>query len=139
MSIFSDIGHLLTLQKVRDKLSHTAGGQVLLTVVFGLLGLILTSIVAQVTAACPGLEANVGAILTAAAGGAIAYLLKSPPHGAWAVVTGVAGAGFAGLMQQVQTICGATFIHQLPTLAMAGVWIGLSHYLQAPSQAPPAK
>lgn len=106
--------------------------------VFSIAGLLLTSLVAQFTAACPDLISSLGAIGTAAIGGAATYLMRKPlvKAGGKALVVGVIGAAFAGAVNAVTSVCGADFIHQAPSLAMAGVWVAIGLYLRAPHEAP---
>jgi len=139
MGLIQDVKHLLTLKEVRDRLSLSAGGRALMTAVFAVVGAVLTAIVAQYTAACPALLTNLSSILTAGFGGGATYFfLRKPLQNAAgkATITGLLGAAVAGLLQQVTALCGSDFVHQLGPLAMAGVWIGLGHYLQAPHESP---
>ncbi len=105
---------------------------------FSIVGLLVTSIVAQVTAACPDLISSLGAIATAAIGGGAAYLMRKPltKAGGKALILGVVSAAFAAGVNAVTSVCGADIIHQLPSLAMAGAWVALGLYLRSPQQPP---
>lgn len=110
---------------------------------FSIIGLLITSLVAQLTAACPDLISSLGAILTATIGGGMTYLMRKPltKAGGKALIFGVVGAAFAAGVNAVTSVCGADFVHQLPSLAMAGAWVALGLYLRSPKQppAPPAQ
>ena len=99
-------------------------------VIFGVAGAVITSVVAQLSGACPDLLSQMPALITASIGAAAAYLMPKA-GGAKATLAGVAGALFAGTMQQLTAICGASFVEQLPALIAAGVWLGLGAYFTA--------
>lgn len=107
--------------------------------VFSFVGLAVTAIVAKVTAACPDLISSAGAIGMAAIGGAGTYLLRRPVEkaGGKALVLGVLGAAVAGVIDTVNSMCGADFVHQLPTLAVAGLWVAVGLYLRSPHETTP--
>lgn len=108
---------------------------------FALASLILTSVVAQFTGACPGLINEAPTIATAVVTATGAYLMRKPltNAGLKAIATGTVGAAGAALVQRVTEVCGTDFVRQIPTLVTVGACVAIGHYLQAPHQsaAPP--
>ena len=131
MSIFSNIGNAVTAWKVFGRLKgeHVKGK--LLTAAVAIGGAVLTAVVAKLTTACPSLIANLGAIGTAALGGAWAYwqTRKDVTH---SLILGLGGAGLAAATVQIKLLCGPDFFTVLPTIATAGIWVGIMAWLKAP-------
>ena len=119
-SIIRDVRKAWLLKRAVTRLKEARKMGHLKTAAFGLLGALLTAVVAQVTAACPGLLAALPSILTACLGGAITYTLAKRPAGVGLTVGGVVGALLAPLQMSLQSVCGSDFWQSLPTLAVAG-------------------
>lgn len=130
MSLVDDVKRALLLKRLLSRIKEAREMGKLQAVLFGIVGAVATAVVAQVTAACPDLLSQAPAILTGSVGAAIAYLWPKQ-SGAKATLAGATAALVAGLMQQLQAACGADFVHQLPTLATAGLWLGIGAWLQS--------
>jgi hypothetical protein len=109
--------------KVKGKLYATG---------LALVGAVATAVVAKFTTACPDLVANLGAIATAAVMGSWTYLQTKGEQPGHSVVLGLGGAGLAAATVQIKLLCGPDFFTVLPTIATAGVWVGLMAWLKAP-------
>ncbi len=105
---------------------------------FAVASLLLTTVVAQFTGACPGLIGKAPALVTACVGAGVAYAIRKPLQNAGlkAFATGALGAVFAALVESVKSICGTSFLDQVPTLVAVGVCIAAGHYLQSPVMPP---
>jgi hypothetical protein len=131
VNLIEDIRHALALKKVADRLKEAARMKILLATVYALLGCVVTAIVAQFTGACPTLVANLGAIVTAGLGGFFAFVANRPKDqpGGKAILSAALAAGIAAIAAQLKIVCGAGFVEQIPTLAMAGVWVGVGVFV----------
>ncbi len=140
VGLIGDVKAVLRLKAARDRLREAGKMGKLKTVVFALAGAVLTAVVAQVTGACPSLLAEGPAIVMAGAGGLLSYWSRKPLTAAAgkAVATGVIAGAFAAAVAavaaKVDVVCGAGFVDKLPSLAMAGVWVGLGLWLKAPHE-----
>ena len=133
MGLFGDIKHGLLVRSALNRLRQAWSVGALKTTAFGLAGAILTAMVAHVTAACPDLLASLPTIVTACFGSLLAFAWSKQKVQA-AGVAGFCAAGLAAVGQQISAICGADFTHQLPALAVAGLWVGLGAWLKSPHQ-----
>lgn len=136
-SLIGDIRRALTVKSAWDRLKEASKMGHGKTAVFALLSAVSTAVVAQFSGACPALLTDLPAIATAVVGGVITYLMRKPVQspGVKALLTGAFGAAVAGGMQALSQACGADFVHQIPALATAGLWVGLGLYLRAPHEA----
>ena len=132
MSIFSDIGHAITAWKVWGRLKEGSVKGKLLTVVVGLAGAVATAVVAKLTTACPDLFSNFGAVVTAGIGGAWAFA-RVKENWTTSLILGAGAAGLAAMTVQIRLMCGPDFFTVAPTVAMAGIWVGVMAWLKAPS------
>lgn len=138
MSLWSDIGKLRQILAIRSQLQEAGKMGKLKAVGFALAGAIATGVMAQVTGACPGLIGAAPAIVTAALGGIMTYWMRKPLTSAAGKAT-LAGCGafaLATVVEQVKQVCGGDFVQQLPTLAVAGLWVGVGLWLKAPHEQP---
>lgn len=122
----------LTAWKVWGRLKEARVKGKLYATGLALAGAVVTAVVAKFTTACPDLVANLGAIGTAAAGGAWAYLQARGKQPGQSIVLGMGGAGVAAATVQIKLLCGPDFFTVLPTIATAGVWVGIMAWLKAP-------
>ena len=131
LSIFSDVKNALTAWKVWGQLKEAGVKGRLLAVVVGIAGAVATAVVARLTTACPDLFANFGAVATAGLGGAWAFVRAKENWGT-SLILGAGAAGLAAMSVQIRLMCGADFFTVAPTVAMAGLWVGIMAYLKAP-------
>jgi hypothetical protein len=136
VSIWSDVKLLLKLRAARERLREAAKMGKLKTVAFALVGAVVTGAMAQITGACPDLLSALPAISMAGIGSGITYLMRKPLQGAKtkALLMGAGAIVIGSFVQQINSVCGAGFTDKIPSLAMAGAWIGLGLWLKAPHE-----
>jgi hypothetical protein len=140
VGLVGDVKTLLKLRAARNRLREAAKVGKVKVVLFSLLGAVASGAVAQITGACPDLLSAAPAIAMAGVGGAVTFLMRKPLQsaGTKALLTGLGSVVFAGVVQQVNEVCGAGFVDKIPALAVAGAWVGLGLWLQAPHESPGA-
>jgi hypothetical protein len=138
--LIEDVKTLLKLRAARNRLREAAKVGKVKVVLFSLLGAVASGAVAQITGACPDLLSAAPAIAMAGVGGAVTYLMRKPLQsaGTKALLTGLGSVVFAGVVQQVNEVCGAGFVDKIPAIATAGAWVGLGLWLKAPHESPGA-
>lgn len=134
MSLFQNVGRAVTAMKLWKRLREETMKGKLLTAALGLGGAILTAIVAKFTSECPSLFSNVGAIVTAGLGGTWAYL-QTKKDWKESGILGLGAAGVAAAAVQIKMMCGPDFFTVAPTIATAGLWVGIMAYLKSPKAA----
>lgn len=134
--LVSDVKLLRKLLKARARLREAGKMGKLKTVAFALVGAVVTGAVAQITGACPDLLSALPAISMAGIGSGITYLMRKPLQGAKtkALLMGAGAIVIGSFVQQINSVCGAGFTDKIPSLAMAGAWIGLGLWLKAPHE-----
>lgn len=137
-SLYEDLKHLRLLMATRDRLKEAAKMGHLKAVGFALAGAILTGVLGAWTGACPGLVASLPAIGVALIGSFVTIYMRKPLTAAAgkAAGTGVVAFGIATAAEQLKLACGADFVAQFWTLALAGAWVGLGLWLKAPHESP---
>lgn len=131
--MFDGVKKALTAWKAWGRLKEAKVKGKLYAAALALGGAVITAVVAKFTTACPDLIANLGAIGTTAGMGAWAYLQAKGKQPGQSIVLGMAGAGLASATVQIKMLCGPDFFTTLPTIATAGVWIGIMAWLRAPN------
>jgi hypothetical protein len=137
VSILDKIRQVLEARRVLNRLKEARMRGHLKTALLVLAATVSTAIVARVTSACPDLLSEWGTIVTAALGAGATYLVARPKAGAVgkSLLAGLGGAAVAAFLAQLQEVCGADFVKQLPALLTAGAWVGVGLWLKAPHDA----
>ncbi len=137
-SAIRDVRRLLLLRQVIQRLKEAAKMGKLRVVGFALVGAVLSGALAQITGACPDLMSALPAIIMAGVGGGVTYLMRRPANrpATKALLTGAGSVVFGVVVQQVNQVCGPGFVDKIPSLAMAGAWVGLGLWLRAPHESP---
>jgi hypothetical protein len=135
-SAIQDVKRLLLLRQAVQRLKEAAKMGKTKVVLFALAGAVLSGAVAQITGACPDLVSALPAIIMAGVGGGVTYLMRRPVNkpATKALLTGAVGVAFGAAVQQLDQVCGPGFVDKVPSLAMAGAWVGLGLWLRAPHE-----
>lgn len=136
MSLLDDVKHALTLRKVLGRLKEERMKGKVLTALYGLVGAIVTAIVAQVTGACPGLLSHGIEIACAGVGGGLALLVEKRKAHQAAGIAVAAGLILTAIKAKLDVVCPGLW-SSLPTIATASLWVGVAAWLES-SRAPKA-
>lgn len=131
MKLFSNIGNAIAAWNVWNRLKEAQMKGKLLTALTAIGGAVVTAVVAKLTTACPNLLSNVGPLVTASLGGAFAYV-KLRENWKGSIFVGAATAFIASGTIYLQQLCGPDFFTTLPTIATAGIWVGVMAWLRMP-------
>lgn len=137
MGLLGKVAFALRLNKALGRLEEAKKMGKLQTALYGLVTMVVTGVMQQFTAACPGIVGQASSILVAGliAGAALWAARPRESAGAKALVVGLSSALISGVLMKLDATCPG-IVQQLPSILTAGAMAGLALWLRSPKESP---